>query len=83
MGASEKVCVVKRNKRVEAIVHATMITSAQFWQREHDLMEQDRDRWKRVADMFATAEFPHEKVMAFEAWEELSSKMIPREVEEK
>lgn len=74
---------MKSNRRVEAIVHATMMTSSQFWRREYERIEQDRNRWKEVADMFATAEHPHEKVMAFEAWEELSRRVIPNDVENK
>lgn len=42
-------------------------------QEQMERVERERDLWKRCADMFATAEYPHEKVMAYEAWEELSN----------
>lgn len=74
---------MRNKKRVEAIVHETMLTSTEFWRREHDKMEHERDLWKRVADMFATAEHSFEQIMAFEAWEELSTNMIPKDVENK
>lgn len=73
---------MKKNKRVEAIVHATMMTSSQFWRREFEQMQQERDLWKACADQFAVAEEYHEHVMAFETWEELTTRHLS-EVESK
>ena len=64
---------MRKSNRVDAIVHATMMTSWQFWLEEYERMKQDRDKWKQCADQFAVAEASHEQVMAFEAWEELSA----------
>lgn len=73
---------MRNKRRVEAIVHATMMTSTQFWKQEYARMQHERDLWKSCADQFAVAEAPHEHVMAFEAWEELTTKHLA-EVESK
>lgn len=74
---------MSEQKRVDAIVHATMLTSTQFWRNEYDKMQRERDQWKQVADMFAVAEASFERIMAFKAWEELTSRIIPKEIENK
>lgn len=62
-----------------------MLNTATFWQKEIDRMGEqfrqeldvlirERNAWRLVANMYAKAEYPHERVMAFEAWEEISNR---------
>lgn len=73
----------KRRHEVSAAI--SMLNSSVYWQKqievltvamnnEYARLKKERDQWREVADMFATAEHSYEKIMAFEAWEETKNK---------
>lgn len=72
-------------RRHEVSATIAMLNSTAYWQKQigqiTEMMNNEISRlktecaqWREVADMFAVAEHSYEKIMAFEAWEEMKSK---------
>lgn len=78
--ASEMIGRREERRRHEVSATIAMLNSTAYWERqitdatnrlreELESMRNELDDWRTVANQFATAEHPHEKVMAFESWE--------------